>query len=304
MSRVTSDVETLSQFFKWGGIAWVVNGLVIVAVLITMFVFNWKLALVALLTSAPLPFLLRVLQVRLVAAYDMVRIRIADLLTAVSEVVMGAAVIRSYGTTESTTEHIDKAIEAERSCRRPREHAERADVPVGRAVRGAHRGAVVVVGVVMGPASGLTAGELVGFMLLVNRFLEPVAEVTEILDQTQTAVSGWRRVLDLLDTPIDVVEPVPGVAASAGPPSIVAEHVSFSYRPRPGSRRDPRARPPRRLGHDRSGHERRCRRRHRIGEDHVRQAAHPPRRPDTRADPRRRARPPRRRTPRRSGRRS
>ncbi len=45
VSRVTSDVETLSQFFKWGGIAWVVNGLVIFAVLLTMFVFNWKLAL-------------------------------------------------------------------------------------------------------------------------------------------------------------------------------------------------------------------------------------------------------------------
>ena len=62
---MTTDVETLSQFFKWGGIAWVVNGLVIFAVLITMFFFNWKLALVAIATSAPLPFLLRVLQKRL-----------------------------------------------------------------------------------------------------------------------------------------------------------------------------------------------------------------------------------------------
>ena len=57
VSRVTTDVETLSQFFKWGGIAWVVNGLVIVAVLITMFVFNWKLALVAIVheRAAALP---------------------------------------------------------------------------------------------------------------------------------------------------------------------------------------------------------------------------------------------------------
>ena len=69
----------------------------------------------------------------------------------------------------------------------------------------------------MGPASGLTAGELVGFMFLVYRFLEPVAEFTEILDETQTAVSGWRRVLDLLDTPIDIVEPDPGRRAAAGP---------------------------------------------------------------------------------------
>ena len=76
-------------------------------------------------------------------------------------------------------------------------------------------------------------------MLLVNRFLEPVAEVTEILDETQTAVSGWRRVLDLLDTPIDIVEPDPGVVLPPGPPSIAVEHVSFSYRPRPGSNETP-----------------------------------------------------------------
>ena len=68
-------------------------------------------------------------------------------------------------------------------------------------------GAVVAVGVWLGPASGLTAGSLVGFLFLVYRFLEPIAEFTEILDQTQTAVAGWRRVLAVLDTPIEIVEP-------------------------------------------------------------------------------------------------
>ena len=239
VSRVTSDVETLSQFFKWGGIAWVVNGLVIVAVLITMFVFNWKLALVALCTSAPLPFLLRVLQKRLIAAYDILRIRVAELLTAVSEVVMGAAVIRSYGTTESTTAHIGEAIEAERRAGVKASTLNALMFPSGELFAVLTVSAVVIVGVVMGPASGLTAGELVGFMLLVNRFLEPVAEVTEILDETQTAVSGWRRVLDLLDTPIDIVEPDPGEVLPPGPPSITVDHVSFSYRPRPGSNEIP-----------------------------------------------------------------
>ena len=146
--------------------------------------------------------------------------------------------------------------------------------------------AVVVVGVIMGPASGLTAGELVGFMFLVNRFLEPVAEVTEILDETQTAVSGWRRVLDLLDTPIDIIEPDPGVALPPGPPSIVVEHVSFSLPPSPWIGRGAGARPARRVGRDRSRHERRRRRRDRIGQDDVRQAAHPARRPDRGPHPR------------------
>ena len=194
---------------------------------------------------------------------------------------MGAAVIRSYGTTESTTKRIEGAIEGERARASERRALNALMFPSGELFAVVTVAAVVVIGVVMGPASGLTAGELVGFMLLVNRFLEPVAEVTEILDQTQTAVSGWRRVLDLLDTPIDVVEPVPGVLLPR--PAVDRRRERLLLLPTPPRvRGDPRACPPRCLGHDRVGDERRCRRGHWIGEDHLRQAPHSPRRSDTR----------------------
>ena len=61
--------------------------------------------------------------------------------------------------------------------------------------------AVVAVGVWRGPESGLTAGAMIGFVFLTYRFLEPIAEFTEVLDQTQTAVAGLRRVLSVLDIP-------------------------------------------------------------------------------------------------------
>ena len=54
---------------------------------------------------------------------------------------------------------------------------------------------VITIGVLRGPASGLTAGAMIGFVFLTYRFLEPIAEFTEVLDQTQTAVAGLRRVL-------------------------------------------------------------------------------------------------------------
>jgi putative ABC transport system ATP-binding protein len=95
-------------------------------------------------------------------------------------------------------------------------------------------GAVLAVGVWQGPASGLTAGAMIGFLFLVYRFLEPIAEFTEILDQTQTAVAGWRRVLAILDTPIEIVERADGEILPPGAPQIEVDHVTYSYRPRPG----------------------------------------------------------------------
>ena len=57
---------------------------------------DWLLALVAFVMAAPLFLVLRQLQRRLVAAYDEVRERNADTLSSVSEVVMGAPVVRAY----------------------------------------------------------------------------------------------------------------------------------------------------------------------------------------------------------------
>ena len=75
--------------------------------------------------------------------------------------------------------------------------------------------AIVVIGVVRGPESGLTTGDMVGFMFLTYRFLEPVAEFTELVDQTQTAVAGWRRVLGTLDSPARDPRPAQRAASPA-----------------------------------------------------------------------------------------
>jgi len=91
---------------------------------------------------------------------------------------------------------------------------------------------VVTVGLLRGPASGLTAGAMVGFLFLTYRFLEPIAEFTEVLDQTQTAVAGMRRVLGVLEIPIGPPEPDQPQQLPAGPLTVSLDRVDFSYRTR------------------------------------------------------------------------
>ena len=73
-------------------------------------------------------------------------------------------------------------------------------------------GAIALAGVVVasayyGSGWGLDVGKVVAFMFLITLLLNPIAEISEIVDQTQTAIAGWRKVLAVLDVPIDVVEP-------------------------------------------------------------------------------------------------
>jgi ATP-binding cassette, subfamily B, bacterial len=236
VSRVTSDIETLTQFFSWGGIAWMLDGTLMLLVASVMLAYDWVLALVAFVVAAPLVWVLRVVQHRLVAAYDRTREKNALLLTNVSEMVMGAAPIRAYGAERASTATVRRAVK------------EQADSNIRAGVIGAFLfpsgelfsvltvSAVLVVGVARGPSSGLTAGAMVGFIFLTYRFLEPIAEFTEIMDQTQTAVAGLRRILGVLDIPVGPPEPDSDIVVELPPGSLSLDidDVTFAYRPRPG----------------------------------------------------------------------
>ncbi|HEX9993604.1 MAG TPA: ABC transporter ATP-binding protein [Acidimicrobiales bacterium] len=231
VSRVTSDVETLSQFFSWGGVAWIVNSAVMLAVVATMAAYDWRLTLLSIAVVLPLALVLKLLQKHLVARYDLVRVRVGEMLTAVSESVMGAAVVRGYGVQERTNAKVERTVEEHRRSMIRAGSLGALLFPSGEVFSVLTIAAVITTGVAIGPEGGLTAGELIAFVFLVTLFLEPVAEFTELLDWTQTAVAGWRRVLDVLDTPIDVADPEAGRTLPPGPPEIRLERVSYAYRP-------------------------------------------------------------------------
>ena len=101
VARVTSDIETLAQFFQWGGLAWLLEGTLMIVVAAVMLAYNWHLALVAFAVGIPLVFVLRAVQTRLVRAYDTARTRNGEMLGAIAEVVSGAPTIRARPTRRS-----------------------------------------------------------------------------------------------------------------------------------------------------------------------------------------------------------
>ena len=234
VSRVTSDIETLTMFFSWGALVWLLDGSLMFVVACVMLSYDWILALVAFAVSAPLFIVLRSLQKKLVAAYDVARESNSNLLGTISELVSGTETLRAYQAHEPIVSRTKKAVHS------------RADSQIRAGVIGAFLFpsgevfavltivAIVIVGVLRGVGGGLTAGAMVGFVFLTYRFLEPIAEFTEVVDQTQTAVAGLRRVLSVLDTPTGPPSAINPIALPSGPISIELRDLSFSY----GSRVD------------------------------------------------------------------
>lgn len=234
VARVTSDVETLSQFFSWGALAFLLNGSLMVIVSIVMLIYDWLLALVVFVVAAPLVVVLRVVQARLVEAYERTRAANADLLASTAELVTGAETIRAYGAGELFARRAKAAAD-----RRARDQVQASFLgsllfPSGEVFGIFAICAIIVLGWQMGPSTSLTAGALIGFIFLTYRFLEPVAELSEVIDQTQTAVAGLRRVLDVLSIPETPTPPTQPQPLPSGPLDVCFHHVGFTYRPREG----------------------------------------------------------------------
>ncbi|MEU6997791.1 ABC transporter ATP-binding protein [Nonomuraea sp. NPDC046570] len=230
VSRVTNDVDQISTFMQWGGLMIIVAFGQLLVASVLMFVYSWQLTLLVWACFVPLMIALPRFQRWLSGAYTTVRERTGDMLSAVSESVVGAAVIRAHGSERRTAERIDTAINANRSAQVRAQKIVASVFPLTEIVAALAIAGIVVLGVRLGVSGSITEGELVAFLFLVTLFVSPLQIATEVLNEAQNAVAGWRRVLGVLDTPPDVADPgEQGVELPRGPISVAFEDVHFAY---------------------------------------------------------------------------
>jgi ATP-binding cassette, subfamily B, bacterial len=234
VSRVTSDIDEISRFMQWAGLNLITSTGQLTVATVVMFVYSWRLTLVVLAVFVPFIIGARAFQVRLTKAYLLVRERIGRLLGVLAETVVGAPVVRAYGIERRTQERLDTAIEEHRSAAVRAGTLSATFSGTGEIFAGVATGAAVIAGVVFGIDDQVTPGTVLAFLFLIALFVEPVQIATEVINEGQTAVAGWRRVLDVLDIEPDVADPGDdGVALPAGPIGVRFDHVAFRY-PRPG----------------------------------------------------------------------
>jgi ATP-binding cassette subfamily B protein len=230
VSRVTSDVDQISQFLQTGGVMLILASGQLVVSTVVMFVYSWQLACVVLLAFAPAVVVIRLFQRRLARVYRAVRERTGVMLGAIAESVVGALVIRAYGVRGRTEKRLDTAIDDLRVAQQRALRTSVTSFSSGELGAGLALAAVVVVGVLLGVGGGLSVGTLTAFLFLVTLFIQPVQIATDVLNDAQNAVAGWRRVLDVLDLEPDVADPdTEGEALPPGPLSVEFDEVSFRY---------------------------------------------------------------------------
>jgi ATP-binding cassette subfamily B protein len=230
VSRVTSDIDQVSQFLQFTGIMMVVSlGQIIVATGIMAY-FSWQLTIVVWVCFLPLGISLKYFAERLSRAYDIVRRTVGEMLAVIAEPVVGASVVRAYAIEHRTQKRVDDGIARNLDANVRAQKLVAVTFASAGVAGGLANAAVIAFGVAIGLSGQLSMGTVIAFAFLVGLFVGPVQMATQVLTDAQNAIASWRRVIELLDTPADVVDPgEAGTTLPGGTLGARFEGVTFAY---------------------------------------------------------------------------
>lgn len=229
VSRVTNDITTIQEFMEWGGIGMIIGIAQIVLALIVMSLYEWRLALLVTVAILVYVGLMLLFQRLLQRAHDRVRERVADSLSVMGETITGLSVIRAHGVEDTALAKVEQTLQAQVKAEHWANRLSAVFFSSAELFAAGITATVIAVGVLLGAASGTTAGTLLAFLFLVNLMIEPIQTLVETIDQAQRAAAGVRRVLGVLDSPIDIADPIDGVDLPAGPLGVEFSGVTFGY---------------------------------------------------------------------------
>ena len=229
LARVTSDITTLQEFMEWGGVGMVIASSQVLLAMTVMLFYEWRLALIAFAGVVIYLGMMRWFQRILARNYDEVRREVGISLGVLSEAITAIPVIRAYGTEETTKERVAEALE--RRFRVEYRTARFGNILFSTAevFAGLLTAVLILVGVLIGIRLGTSAGTLIAFLFLANLLIEPLQILVETLEFAQSAASGLRRVITVLDSPVELSEPESPLGLPVGGLGASFEHVHFSY---------------------------------------------------------------------------
>jgi putative ABC transport system ATP-binding protein len=229
LSRVTSDITTLQEFMEWGGVGMIIaSSQVLLATGVMMF-YEWRLALIALVGVLIYLFMMRWFQRILARNYDEVRKEVGSSLGVLSESITAIPIVRAYGNEDATRAKVAEALERRFQVEYKTARFGNILFSTAEIFAGLLTATLVVAGVLIGLQLGTSAGTLVAFLLLTNLLIEPLQILVETLEFAQSAASGLRRVVDVLDGEVDVTDPTEPVSLRSGGLSARFHDVRYSY---------------------------------------------------------------------------
>ncbi len=231
ITRVTSDVEALSNVLSAGVVTIMGDLFRLIFISYFMFTLNWVLALV---TLAVLPLMIRVtFWFRSVVRdqYRETRKQVARLNSFMQEHISGMSIVQLFGREKAESEKFTDINNDHKVAQIKTIFYFALFWPAIDLVASIALGLVIWVGGVRALGAHITVGVLIAFIQYARQFFEPIRNLSDQYNTLQSAMAGAERIFDLLDEDISIEEKEQVTPLDRISGSIEFRNVWFSYDP-------------------------------------------------------------------------
>ena len=228
MSRVQGDVGQLQEFMSL--VVMTLGDLLgLVGIVVALLLLNFKLGLISLAVIPVFAVVLMVWQPYAIKAFIRVRSAVSIVNGALNENITGVRVVQSMNRQRRNFESFDAKTQ---EVRRSNLYAARLVsglIPVVDILMALSIGLVILFGSSMVGQGALELGAMIAFVLYIQRFFDPIRNLTMQYTQFQRSMASGMRIFELLDTQPDLVDapgakPLPRVRGD-----IELRDVTFGY---------------------------------------------------------------------------
>ncbi len=229
MSRIVNDLNDISELAHHGPEDFFISGITLLGTFIILMQTNWKLAVIIF---AIMPFMIWFTvrkNRRMRAAFRNTRAKIANVNAQVEDSISGIREAKAF-----TNENHEQS-KFERGNRDFRTATQRAHKIMAEFFSGIDLMAnflnllVLIAGGWLCYTKQMTVGDLVGFLLYVSMFLQPLRRIMNMFESFQKGMAGFGRFVEIMETQPDIVDKPGAVALNDVKGSITFDRVTFSY---------------------------------------------------------------------------
>ena len=231
LSRVTNDLDKISETLQTGLLKLIVAIGTIIGSLFVMFYYSVPLTCLFLVFMLVNMLITRVVARKNLACAADRQETLAVLTGVVEEYYHGRDVIRAYNHEADSIRKVSEAAEANRAANQRADFLTNCVNPL---IRLLNRLAQVVIAVLSGWGmlnGTMTVGVVQAFFQYVNQTAEPLTEASYMINSLQSAFASAQRTFELLDEEEERPDPAQPVLVENARGAISFRHVSFGYQP-------------------------------------------------------------------------
>lgn len=230
MTRMTSDIDSLSILFQEGLVNFGVQALTLLVITVVLFILDPYLATITLLIVLPAAIVVTA-WFRKVSERGYLRARdcIAAVLSDLQESLAGIRVISAHNRGAHNLETHHDVLRDFEDANRYTGGATSAYGPVTEAIGVAARIAVLVIGGRMVLRGELSIGELTAFALYLTQFFAPIQQLVQLYNTYQQGQAAVTKLRTLLGTDPSVLEALDAVELPELDGAISLRNVTFGY---------------------------------------------------------------------------